>query len=139
MVDSVSLPVRYRRGIPPTLVEELRGRRFDARKLFGSVSGLYGLSRTPDGHFVAVHLDPTLHSGNRITGRLFVSLLSPDRSRACVDREISVSDVSQPLVALRGETLYVVEQHVEGESGSSTTVTTYRVTPEGCDWTPTRS
>lgn len=136
VADSVSLPALRRRGIPASLVEEMSGRRFDARRLLGRVSGLYGLSRTADGHVVAVHLDPTLHTGNRITGRLFVSLLAPARDRACVDREIPVSDVSQPLVALRGDSLYVVEQHVDGADASSTTVTLYHVDARGCAWTP---
>lgn len=137
VLDSVSIPARRRRGIPEGIVREMNGPRFDVRKLFRSLSGLYGLSRTAGGHFVAVHLDPELHGGNRITGRLFVSLLSADRRRACVDREIPVSQVSQPIVALRGDTVYVLEQHVRGESGAATTVTTYRVTPEGCTWLPT--
>jgi hypothetical protein len=135
--DSVALPVARRRGIPDGIVRELAGPRFDAAALFRRLSGLYGLSRTADGHFVAVHIDPELHGGNRITGRLFVSLLSPDRTRACVDREIPVSQVSQPVVALQGDSIFVVEQQVKGESGSATTVATWRVTPEGCDWIST--
>lgn len=135
--DSVAIPVARRRGIPAGIVQDLAGSRFDAAALFRRLSGLYGLSRTADGHFVAVHIDPELHGGNRITGRLFVSLLSPDRGRACVDREIPVSQVSQPLVALQGDSIFVVEQHVKGESNSATTVATYRVTPEGCDWIST--
>jgi hypothetical protein len=137
VLDSVRIPAVRRRGIPDGLVQELNRPRFDPRKLFASLSGLYGLSRTADGHFVAVHIDPELHGGNRITGRLFVSLLSPDRRRACVDREIPVSDVSQPIVAVRGDSVFVVEQHVKGEAGAATTVTAYRVSPEGCDWIPT--
>lgn len=132
--DSVSIPATRRRGIPDGIVQELNGPRFDVQKLFRSLSGLYGLSRTADGQFVAVHIDPELHSGNRITGRLFVSLISADRRRACVDREIPVSQVSQPIVALRGDSVHVLEQHVRGESGSATTVTTYRVTADGCEW-----
>lgn len=135
--DSVAIPVQRRRGIPDGIVREMNGPGFDVRKLFRSLSGLYGLSRTADGHFVAVHIDPELHSGNRITGRLFVSLISPDRRRACVDREIPVSQVSQPIVALQGDTVYVVEQQMNGETGS-TTVTSYQVTPQGCDWISTR-
>lgn len=136
--DSVAVPVARRRGIPEGIVQELsRSRSFDAAALFRRLSGLYGLSRTADGHFVIVHIDPELHGGNRITGRLFVSLLSPDRGRACVDREIPVSQVSQPLVALRGDSVYVVEQQMEGETGSATTLTAYRVTPDGCDWLST--
>lgn len=134
--DSVFIPAARRRGIPEGAVRELNGPGFDVQKLFRSLSGLYGLSRTDDGHFVAVHIDPELHSGNRITGRLFVSLVSPDRRRACVDREIPVSQVSQPIVAVQGDTVYVVEQHMKGEAGS-TTVTTYRVTADGCAWVPT--
>lgn len=137
VLDSISIPVARRRGVPSGIVQELNRPGFDARNLFRRLSGLYGLSRTVDGHFVAVHIDPELHGGNRITGRLFVSLVSPDRRRACVDREIPVSQVSQPIVALQGDSIYVVEQHVRGESGSATTVTTYQVTPDGCDWLST--
>jgi hypothetical protein len=136
VLDSVAVPVARRRGIPDGIVQDLDRSRFNAAALFQRLSGLYGLSRTANGHFVAVHIDPELHGGNRITGRLFVSLLSPDRRRACVDREIPVSQVSQPVVTLRGDSVFVVEQHLQGESGS-TTVTTYRVTPEGCAWLPT--
>lgn len=137
VLDSVFIPASRRRGIPEDIVQELNGSRFDAASLFRRLSGLYGLSRTADGHFVAVHIDPELHGGNRITGRLFVSLLSPDRRRVCVDREIPVSQVSQPIVALQGDSIYVVEQHMKGETGSATTVTAYRVTADGCEWLST--
>jgi hypothetical protein len=136
--DSVSIPAARRRGIPDDIVQELQGPEFDAARLFRSLSGLYGLSRTADGHFLAVHIDPELHGGNRITGRLFASLLSPDRRHACVDREIPVSQVSQPIVAVQGDLVYVVEQQMNGDDGS-TTVTTWRVSPEGCRWRSTRN
>ncbi len=134
--DSVFIPAVRRRGIPDDIVAQLNGAGFDAKKLFRSLSGLYGLSRTADGHFVAVHIDPELHSGNRITGRLYARLISPDRARECVDREIPVSQISQPIVAVQGDRVYVVEQHTNGESGT-TTITTYQVSPEGCRWTST--
>lgn len=137
VADSVRVPVRARRGVPDDLVERLNGPSFDLRATFRSLSGQYGMSRAPDGTFLLAHLDPEIHDGNRITGRLFVSLLSADRQRACVDREVPVSDVSQPLVAFRGDTLLVLEQRLNGEANASTTLKRYRVTPAGCQWVPT--
>lgn len=132
--DSVLVPVRARRGVPRDLVDRLNRPKLNFREVFGAVSGLYGLSRTADGHFVVAHFDPELHDGNRITGRVHVSLVSPDRRRACVDREIPVSDAAQPLVQLRGDTVLVLEQQLRGESGAATTLKRYRVTAAGCEW-----
>jgi hypothetical protein len=137
VLDSVVVPARRRRGIPRDFVSRLHAGQFDIRRVFGMASGLFKVSRLPDGGFALVHLDSDIHEGNRITSRVFVSLLSPDRSRACVDREVRVSDVSQPVVAIRADTLYVLEQHLEGESSSSTTVTKYPLSSAGCDWLPT--
>lgn len=139
--DTIYLPARHRTGVPPDFGDRLERGRESFSEKFTMASGLFGLSRTRNGNLVAIHFDSELHSGNRITSRVFASILSPDRSRACVDREVPTSTASQPVVTLRGDTLFVLEQHLP-ESGAGEAVTTlksYRIDDSTCEWLSTRS
>lgn len=74
--------------------------------------------------------------GERMNSRVYVSVLSPDRRQACVDAELAVSRDTEPLMAFSGDTLFVLEGHVQGQRVRST-VKRYLVSSAGCDWVPT--
>lgn len=135
--DTVHLPARRRRGVPAELARRLQepGRPFP--ELFSLASGLFGVHRRTDGSFVLVHFDSEFHPGNRITSRVFLSLLSADRRRACVDREVPASTDAQPVVAFRGDSVYLLDQRIGGDEAVSTTLWRYRVTSDGCTWLST--
>ena len=91
---------------------------------------LIALHRGPQG-VVAVHFDYTLQ-GSLPTARAFVSLLAPDLRRGCIDAPLEVSQDARPLVAFRGDTLFVLEQEIVADEKSVTRITPYVVSAAGC-------
>lgn len=127
-VRDLSVPVRARKGEIPGVVNAAEELEFP--DLFSANSALFRLVRLPGGSFGLVHYDQTIQ-GRLITARVYVSILSADLSRACVDREIAVSKDAQPYTAFRGDTLYVLQQSVRGER-AATFVDRYLVDERSC-------
>lgn len=136
-VDSVYVPSRTRKGVPRDFVQRMDLSKTPYSELFSLASGLLTMAAVSASELVLVHFDAALN-GRLITGRLFVSVLDLSNRRACVDAEIPVSDVGQPLVALSGERVYVLDQRVdEGETVRLRTVLrTMRVDTSSCAWIP---
>ena len=139
--DTIFLPARRRKGVPPDFADRLEQGREHYSEKFAMASALFGLSRAGNGDLIVVHFDSELDPANRIDSRVYVSVLSADLRRVCVDREIPTSSASQPVVTLRGDTLYVLEQHLsESEVGEAvTTLKSYRIDATDCEWLPTGS
>ncbi|HET8650434.1 MAG TPA: hypothetical protein VFL95_10350, partial [Gemmatimonadales bacterium] len=132
LLDSISIPVVRRRGVPPDIVQRLApGVPFP--EMFAMNSALFKLARLSDGALLAVHYDQTI-DGRRIRSKAYLSLVSADRRRACVDVPLAVSEDAQPRVAVAGDSLYVLEQHVMGDSATAT-VRSFRIAIEPkCSW-----
>ena len=131
-VDSVFVPNRLRRGVPEDFVSAMDMTKRPYSELFGLASALMALERTPDGGLLAVHFDAELE-GRLITGRVYVSVVDPKSRFACVDTELPVSDVGQPIISLAGDTLYVLDQRVRGTTALSV-IRTWKVSTSGCTW-----
>jgi hypothetical protein len=134
-IRALSVPVRARKGELPNVVEAMKHLDFPGQ--FSANSVLFRLERMPSGNFALVHYDQMIE-GDLITARVFLSLLAPDFSRACVDREIPVSRDAQPYTAFRGDTLYVVQQQVSGER-SKTLVDRWLIDELACPGVPART
>ena len=133
-ISTVSVPARRRRGIPADLVEQMQPTRgLSTSRRFSLASALLGLYRRHDGALILVHADQEL-DGRLITAKVFVSLLSADRTQACVDAPLSVSQDSQPVYAFSRDTLFVLEQRIVDGEQIRTTITGYRVEEDGCNW-----
>ncbi|HEX2205222.1 MAG TPA: hypothetical protein VHG91_18075 [Longimicrobium sp.] len=129
----VVVPARRRRGVPADVAARIEKLQFP--EMFSLASVLFQLNRAPGGAFNLVHYDQEIE-GRQVAARVWVSRLSPDRARACVDREVPVSRDAQPVTALRGDTLFVVEQAVDGEA-AVTTLRAWLIGEAGCRWVPT--
>jgi hypothetical protein len=127
-IRSVRVPVRTRRGELPNIVQAMQ--RLDFPAQFSANSVLFRLERLPSRNFALVHYDQAI-DGSLITARVYLTLLSPDFSHACVDREIPVSRDAQPYTAFRGDTLYVVQQEVK-EERARTFVDRYLIDEDAC-------
>lgn len=134
VLGTVGVPVRRRRGIPPDFASRLKALQFP--EMFSLGSMLFDLHRLSDGRTALVHFDQTI-DGRLVTARVFLSLLSADRRRACVDGEVPVSTDSQPLVAFRGDTLLVLEQRITSGDRPVTILRSFRIDDSHCDWIPT--
>lgn len=134
LLETVELPVRERRGVPANLVAAMmprRGRSYE--DMFANSSVLMALFRTSDGSLLAIHGDYELH-GRLITGTTYLTVLSPDRTRACVDAKLPTEpDEPQPRYAMSGDTLFILRQRLL-EQDVRFDVSGYLVVSEGCDW-----
>lgn len=132
VLDTIDIPTRRRRGVPDDVVRRLDEVSSSFPEMFSLISALFHMHRLPNGDFALVHHDQEI-DGRLITADVYVSLLSRDRTRACVDIPVPVSKDAQPIPAFRGDTLFVMEQRVE-EQSTSTIVKAYRIRGTSCEW-----
>jgi hypothetical protein len=142
VLDTLHVPRTRRRGVPDDVRARLdEDRKASAREIFRAASILNQAARAPDGSTLLVHHDSDLHGelpGGLITARVFASVVSPDRRRACVDAEISVSQDARPIEGVRGDTIFVLDRRIAAGERLETWVIAYRLDTRRCDWLPTR-
>lgn len=127
-IRSLSVPVRARKGELPNLVQALDRMEFPDQ--FSSSSALFRMARLPGGNFGLVYYDQEI-DGSLIRAKVYLTMLSADFGRACVDGEVPVSRDAQPYTAFRGDTLYVAQQAVNGDR-ATTFVDRYVVDEAAC-------
>lgn len=135
----VGVPAERRREQPDELVRRVN-ETGGAQERFSVTSFLFGVHRLPDGHVAVVHYDQDLGSvtSRRIEAEVYVSLLSADLDRACVDRRVPTADAAQPVLQMRGDTLFLLQQEVrEDRARARTFVEAFRISAAGCEWRPT--
>jgi hypothetical protein len=139
VLDTLVVPVKYRRGWSE---EGFRGIDLrDGPAIESAASTVFDLQRLPNGEIVVVYYDyrlrETSHANTALAASIFVSLLSRDLRRACVDTELPVQSELAPAIQMRGDTLFVVSQDASGDS-PRTSVALFRVTDDGCMWNAMR-
>ena len=134
VVDTVEIPVARRRGVPHDMVERFRKDLKD-EEVATMRSALVALHQQSSKEIAVVYSDITLR-GRTITADPYISLLSPDFSRACVDIPLATSKDGAPQFAFRGDTLVLLEQRVTGAAKAVTVATSYLIDAAGCDWVP---
>lgn len=135
----VAIPHIRRLGEPDDLFERSKGLKGDQRfKPRASAAG--GLHRLSSGQYVLTHVDldyigepPSGRFGNF---RLFVSIVSSDLTRACIDSPVPLATDIPPIPIFRGDTLFVITRQVSAENKVVTMIRGFRPTAEGCDWQP---
>jgi hypothetical protein len=144
MPETMILPWRARRGVQR---DSLRANFQRGRSVFEraveSISFLEGLWRAPSGVVVAIHMDArasTTRDGRSagVAATPYVSLLRPDLTAACVDARVPADPEARPLVWVRGDMLYVLEQVVTDTPTPTAEliVRSYRIVPDACTWLP---
>lgn len=130
LADTVRVPARNRRGVPPDIEQLLTRPRQGAREWAQLSSSLVGLFRQSDGEIVLVHAD---YKNVRPTAsaELYVTTLAPDRRSACVDAPLRVSSDAAPILSFRADTLYVLDREVS-DTAVATRVTAYGVDGSAC-------
>lgn len=136
VLDTVQIPVRVRRGVPDDFPTRMKTMQWP--EMVAGASGLFALSRLTDGRIAAVHLDQVV-TGRSFTADGFITVLSADRRRACVDGRITLGKDAPPRLLFRGDTLFVLQQRlVQGEK-AETTITGLVVNTDDCRWIPVDS
>lgn len=133
----VDVPVRARRGKPADLLEQQSGVT-DPRRLVGSVDGALG--RLRDGTIVILNMDVTFADAmppipSEI--KYYVSLLSKDLSKACVDLPVPHDPAATgPWPTFDQGDLLITAEHIEADS-VRTVLYRYGVDTDDCDWIET--
>lgn len=139
-VDTVEVPRRLRRGVPPDILDRLMAQRgkADAVPSENMVSTLARMVWLADGSVALVHYDVDFDVGSDApaTTDLWLTVLDRDLGRACVDASLPQLGRGLPSLAFRGDTLYTLEQVVEGERAEPV-LRSYVISTSGCGWMPT--
>lgn len=133
-VGQVTVPAVRRKGVTREALQKLANPATPFPEMFSAISALFGLHRRSDGSIVTVHFDQIL-DGNAIESEVFVSLLSADRARACVDARVELVGETQPVIAFQGDTLLVLEQLTQAEP-VVTVIRKLLVEDDACTWEP---
>lgn len=145
----VVLPAHRRLGVPPDVAE-----RVSAIGKTGSFRFVASLvlanRRLSSGQNLLIHMDADTELNRSVNDpssggsgvsysnvRYWVSLLSADLSRACVDAlvPLDVENVLSPF--FRDDTLYFLARRVDSTSHLRSVLYSFRVTEDRCRWFPT--
>ena len=142
--DTLWVPWRVRTGNPPDAYEGFVSRQSGLVAMAGLISGLDGVWRRADGSILASFVDHVARGTSdrdvKISGRAFLSVISPDRTQACLDAEIPFPGTSWPRVAMHGDTLLTLDLVPAGPDSLDMVpvVRRYTVDASECDWVPVR-
>lgn len=135
----VHLPRRARKGVPDDLLEQTAAMTDSTRTVLASISG--GIKQLDDGSYLLVHVDTDyelvgeqVHYVNSV---YWVSILSADFSRACVDEPIRFPTIDRARPLFAGDTLMLLARDVDDRGEQSTMLRRYMVSAEGCAWIDT--
>lgn len=136
VLDSIPVPVKRRNGAQPDLLRRFADNPSDQqlgeRAIYGSSQpmGMYWL---PGGMIVVVSSD-WRRVDNRNVETSYLSVVDPKSRRSCVDARIPGPTDPPVRVAVRGDTLFVLSQEIDGETRISTTIRSYRIDTAACRW-----
>lgn len=112
--DSISIPRLRRRGVPE-VVDTSMARGRNIYDMMSQISIPYTMHSLSGSRFVVVHLDYTVRN-NVPQGSAFLTVVGKRSVARCIDVPLPVLDANTiPKVAFRGDTMFVLDQHVVGE------------------------
>ena len=132
--DSVAVPQRRRRGVPPNTQEFFSPEHQRTQPdMFAAMSEFYWIHRLSDGRILAAHRDGHI-DGRLITATLYVSILSADLKTACVDARIPSTGDSPVVADFKGDTVFVLKQRVDSSDHPVSTLLGYLLDETDCEW-----
>jgi hypothetical protein len=140
-IDTIRPPSRVRRGVPIKALESyFAKKRFRYDRALGSISVMDGIWRRPNGQTILVHMDSkAVMDGPKliaVRATPYFTLLSGDLREACLDARIDAPEGSRPVVTVLGDTVYVVDQRLEGSDPSKprTVLRRFLIDDASCQW-----
>jgi hypothetical protein len=127
-----------RQGVRPDLIAQIATDPNVAQRdpqILYTPSVPTALARTRAGHYVTVTTDFTFVN-NRFSAKLFLSVIDPQSGLTCPDARVPAPEDPRPAVALRGDTLLVLSQTLQGTT-AMTVLRKYQVQTTDCKWTRT--
>lgn len=141
LLETLRVPAARRKGEPPGLVPAQRLMwREHPDSMIGSAA--VGIHRLPQSGYVLASLDMSgevLPNGKVRRGqyRLFLSVVSDDLERACVDARVPLTSDVLPVPTFRGDSVYVLVREVKPSNAVVTTIKRFRISAASCQWHPT--
>jgi hypothetical protein len=143
--DTVRIPICGRRGAPKARLDRLYAVRPESGSDYmalreitdTSISSALGLWQMPDGAFLLQFQDPTFEQGGRVfMGVAWLTLISSDLTRACVDTRVESPGSERARVTVSGDSIFVLDQVADEQlSGSARTVVRkYLIDRTSCRW-----
>jgi hypothetical protein len=145
----VALPTSRRLGVPADVADQVSAiAKTDSFRFAASL--VLANRKLSTGQYLLVHMDADTELNRSVTDpssggssvsysnvRYWVSLLSADLSRACVDAlvPLDVENVLSPF--FRDDRLYFVARRVDPAGSLRSVLYSYRVTDDGCRWLQT--
>jgi hypothetical protein len=136
VLDTLEVPRARRRGVPEDPMEAILAamRAGPYSRVFGVLSRTMGVHRKANGELLVVHFD-SRPEGPPVTSSVFVSVISPDRSMACVDATVPVGPDAQPAIGFSEDRLLVLVQVLKGMEAVPV-LRSFEVETTGCGWIP---
>lgn len=131
---SIVVPLKLRRGAQATLLEAVRDKEGPETLMAAAYKSSVPVSiaRSPNGILIYVAADQTfIQQQTRVTGNLFVSVVDPERGEVCGEVQVPVPNDPHPQVAIRGDTLFALNQ-IEGAEGVRSAVAKFVVDAGEC-------
>ncbi len=143
VLDTLHPPRSLRRGVPDDAQERI-DRVGDESITFNErmemLSVLHGIYRMSGGSTALIHHDMSVKGKPPMVdflSSIYVSVLSSDRTTACVDGPVHFSNEMRVVHTVAGDTLYLLDRALnENEDGIKTWIRRYRIDTSGCDWLP---
>jgi hypothetical protein len=141
-LDTIDLPTRVRRGLPKAaLLLFARGRQRTLQESAGAISFLVQMWRLPNGQTLLWHQENHVQQSGRLYkffGQDFLTLLSADRRRACVDASIPFPGSEWPRLSVHGDTVLALDQIMAGKDSSRgvSVIRRYQIADSHCTWLP---
>lgn len=144
LLDSFRIPAIRRRGTTGRGLKTLQHEARDAQATEDestALSALFGIWRLSDGSFLVWHQDARVHMEGRaarISGQGFVSLVSSDRQRACVDARVPQGTEEMTRLTVSRDTVLTLAQELAKDGGArvATIVRRYAIGTDDCQWRP---
>lgn len=132
----VYVPEEQRTGVPDDFERKMDPGQRGFDELFGMASAIMAVSADEAGFVYVAHLDAS-RSGGTISGRLYLSIVAQDGTRACVDQKVQSSGFGAPVVALRGNRAFVVDQRPPANEGArfESVLRVFELELEDCEMT----
>lgn len=130
--DTLLVPVRARRGVRRGRLERHGG---DTHELVNRASKLVLLDQTSAGEILLVHFDSEYLESGRLQTTVYVSVVSADLQRACVDGRVDAPSLQMPNPYFSADTLWIQTAHVE-QGKPRYAATAYVIDTSACEWLP---
>ena len=136
ITDTIPVPRLHRRGVPVGTEDIFESTDYSFADLMAAASTLVRIDHLPSGKILAIHSDGSVEGdppASITTATLYATVIDRTSGTACVDLLIPNRSVERPLVASRGDTLFVLERRVLPDATLETWIFSYPVDFESCE------